>query len=162
MLAHPPEQKGSQPLTPLPGHTLVPGPSIFGPPGSEFDKKGTAARHVHPGGTRCSIKGHASFCDLSYGHLDPRAERGHLLLRGCHARSSPPGLGKSVDRLCSARVQTAERRFPGSYLSKGWGHQAKVSHVTVDPACSVLDNSHRRGGRTLQRRAAFLKTALAQ
>ena len=41
----------------LPGHILVPGPSIFGSPRPGFTKKGTAARHVHPSGTHCSIKG---------------------------------------------------------------------------------------------------------
>lgn len=154
-----------QPLAPLPGHTLVPGPSIFGPPGPESDKKGTAAGHVCPRGTRCSIKGHARFCDLSDGHRDLRTERGRLLLRGCHARSPLPGLGKAAGRLRSACVQTAERLFPGSCSFEGrggGGGQAKVSHVTADPACSVLNDSHRRGGGTLRREAAFSKTALAQ
>lgn len=114
-----------QPLAPLPGHTLVPGPSIFGPPGPESDKKGTAAGHVCPRGTRCSIKGHARFCDLSDGHRDLRTERGRLLLRGCHARSPLPGLGKAAGRLRSARVQTAERLFPGSCSFEGQGAPGK-------------------------------------
>lgn len=114
-----------QPLAPLPGHTLVPGPSIFGPPGPESDKKGTAAGHVCPRGTRCSIKGHGRFCDLSDGHRDLRTERGRLLLRGCHARSPLPGLGKAAGHLRSARVQTAERPFLGSCSFEGRGAPGK-------------------------------------
>lgn len=133
MLAHPPEQKGSQLLTPLPGHTLVPGPSIFGPPGSEFDKKGTAARHVHPGGTRCSIKGHANFCDLSYSHLDPRAERGGTSFFGAamHGRlpqaweSQPTTFvqhvfkqqsGGSRGRICSRVGDTRRRSVTSQWI----------------------------------------------
>lgn len=50
---------GGNPLNSrVPGHILVPGPSIFGPPRPGFAKKGTAARHFYPSGTHCSIKGH--------------------------------------------------------------------------------------------------------
>ena len=43
-----PSGVGGNPLAPLPGHTLVPGWAIFGPPRPVFDKKGTAAGHFPP------------------------------------------------------------------------------------------------------------------
>lgn len=64
--------------------------------------------------------------------------------------------GKSANGLRSARVKQKKHLFLGVMFVPGLrGHQGKLTPIAEGPACSVLGNSCRAGGRTLQREAAL-------